>query len=184
MLNKFFGNSLKNNSIRDSLTGVIFASSWRIFSPTCENLWCLPHSFSGEHLWTTIPEYFWTLWECPKWYLPVQSQQWKHQNNVWILFRGKSKGTRTTPVTIGVQWRILVKNFSSLSVYINRWNDRVIKAVVSAIFYKIFIFHQMIALEKLWKMFFTWSKKPFLFSRYLNFCISVFPFFSPCQPLL
>ena len=56
--------------------------------------------------------------------------------------------------------------------------------LVSAIFYQIFIFHQMIALQKLWKRFFISSKKLFLFPRYLNFCISVFPSFFPCQPLL
>ena len=56
--------------------------------------------------------------------------------------------------------------------------------LVSAIFYQIFISHQMIALQKLWKMLFISSKKLFLFSRYSDFCISVFPSFSPCQPLL
>ena len=49
---------------------------------------------------------------------------------------------------------------------------------------QICISHQMIALQKLWKMFFISSKKLFAFSRYSNFCISVFPSFSPCQPLL
>ena len=58
----------------------------------------------------------------------------------------------------------------------------VILKLVSAIIYQILIFHQMIALQKLWKMFFISSKKLFLFLRYLNFCIFVFPFFSPCQP--
>ena len=55
--------------------------------------------------------------------------------------------------------------------------------LVSAIFYKIFISHEMIALQKLWKMLFISSKKFFLFSRYWIFCISTFPSFSPCQPL-
>ena len=55
--------------------------------------------------------------------------------------------------------------------------------VVSPIFYQIFIFHQMISLSKLWKMFFISFKKLFSFSRYLGFCISVFHSFSPCQPL-
>ena len=36
--------------------------------------------------------------------------------------------------------------------------------LVPAIFYQIFIFHQMIAFQKLWKMFFISSKKLFLFS--------------------
>ena len=48
--------------------------------------------------------------------------------------------------------------------------------LVSAIFYQIFIFDQMIGLQKLWKMFFISSKKLFLFSRYSNFC-NFFPSF-------
>ena len=47
-----------------------------------------------------------------------------------------------------------------------------------------FIFHQMIALQRLRKMFFISSKKLFSFSRYSSFCTSVFPSFSPCKPLL
>ena len=51
--------------------------------------------------------------------------------------------------------------------------------LVSAIFYQMFIFHWIIALQKLSKMFFISSKKLFLFSRYSNFCISVYlSFFS------
>ena len=37
----------------------------------------------------------------------------------------------------------------------------------------------MIALQKLWKMFFISSRKLFSFLRYLNFCIFVFPLFFP-----
>ena len=55
--------------------------------------------------------------------------------------------------------------------------------LVSAIFYQIFI-NQMIALQKLRKMFFILSKKLFSFSRYSNLCIFVFPSFFPRQPLL
>ena len=54
--------------------------------------------------------------------------------------------------------------------------------LVSTIFYQ-FFFHQMIALQKLWKMFFISSKKLFSFSRYSKVCISVFPSFSSSQPL-
>ena len=50
--------------------------------------------------------------------------------------------------------------------------------LVSTIFYQIFISHQMIALQKLWKMLIS-SKKLFSFSRCSNFCISVFPYFPP-----
>ena len=49
--------------------------------------------------------------------------------------------------------------------------------LASAIFYQNFIFHEMIALQKLWKIFFISSKKLFLFSRYSNFCIFIFPSF-------
>ena len=48
---------------------------------------------------------------------------------------------------------------------------------MSAIFYQVFIFHQMIELQKLWKMFFISSKKLFSFSRYSNFCIFLFLYF-------
>ena len=52
--------------------------------------------------------------------------------------------------------------------------------LVSVIFYQIFIFfNQMIALQKLWKVFFISSKKLFLFSRYSIFCnfFTSFPHF-------
>ena len=49
--------------------------------------------------------------------------------------------------------------------------------LVSAIFYQIFILYRMIT-------FFISSKKLFSFSRYSDFSISVFPSFSPGQPLL
>ena len=55
--------------------------------------------------------------------------------------------------------------------------------LVSNIFYQIFISHQIIALQKLRKILFVSPKKLFSFSRYSNFCISIFPSFSPCQPL-
>ena len=60
-----------------------------------------------------------------------------------------------------------------------KWNLPYIKACV--IFY-IFIFNQMIALQKLWKTFFILSKKLFSFLRHSNFSISIFPIipFSQC----
>ena len=50
---------------------------------------------------------------------------------------------------------------------------------MSAIFHQFFIFNQIIAFQKLWKMFFISSKKLFSFLRYSNFCIFVFPAFFP-----
>ena len=49
--------------------------------------------------------------------------------------------------------------------------------LVPATFYQIFVSHQMVALQNLWKMFFISSKKFFSFSRYSNLCIFVFPSF-------
>ena len=69
-------------------------------------------------------------------------------------------------------------------LYHNKWNKfsftcalKELLKPVSSIFYQIFIVHQMIALQKLWKMFFISSKKLFSFSGY--FCISVFFSFFP-----
>ena len=50
--------------------------------------------------------------------------------------------------------------------------------LVSAIFYHIYISHQMIALKKFEKCFFISSKKLFSFSRYSIFVFLFFPFFS------
>ena len=55
---------------------------------------------------------------------------------------------------------------------------------VSAIFYQIFIFRQMIALQKLWKVFFISYKKLFSFLRYSDFYIFAPPSLFSCQPLL
>ena len=46
-------------------------------------------------------------------------------------------------------------------------------------FFIIFIFHQMMVLQKLCKMFFSSSKNLFSFSSYSDFCIFVFPSFCP-----
>ena len=56
--------------------------------------------------------------------------------------------------------------------------------LASPIFIIFLFFNQIIALQKLWKMLFMSSKKLFSFSEYSNFCNSVLPSFSPCQPLL
>ena len=55
--------------------------------------------------------------------------------------------------------------------------------LVSSIFDQIFTFNQMVVLQKLSKMFFISSKKLFPFLRNSSFCSSIFPSFSPCQPL-
>ena len=51
--------------------------------------------------------------------------------------------------------------------------------LVCAVFYQFLFFRQVIALRKLWKMFFISSKRLFSFPRYSNFCnfSSSFPHF-------
>ena len=49
--------------------------------------------------------------------------------------------------------------------------------LVSIIFYRICISHQMIALPNLWKIFFISFQKLFSLSRYSDFCIFMFPLF-------
>ena len=51
--------------------------------------------------------------------------------------------------------------------------------LVSAIFYQIFVFQQMIVLQKLWKMFFLSSKKLFSFSDIQIFLFLPSPLFLP-----
>ena len=56
--------------------------------------------------------------------------------------------------------------------------------LVSTIFVKFLFFHQMIGLQKLWKLLFISSTKLFSCSRYSIFCICVLPSFSAWRPLL
>ena len=55
----------------------------------------------------------------------------------------------------------------------NSWFYKASLKLVSAIFYQFVIFHQMIAPQKLWKIFFIWSKILFSFLRYSHFSIFV-----------
>ena len=59
------------------------------------------------------------------------------------------------------------------------WDSLLFKACVHYFLSNICYFHQMIGLQKLWKMFFISSKKLFLFSRYSFFCnfFASFPHF-------
>ena len=70
---------------------------------------------------------------------------------------------------INFDW--IVNNLIVHNLLINDLNLK----LLSAIFFQIFIFLQMIVLQKLWKMFFISSKKLFSFSRYSDFCIFVSP---------
>ena len=79
---------------------------------------------------------------------------------------------------IDKKWIICNKSWYLLHFYRKPGNYTL--KLVSAIFYQIFISHQMIAPQKIWKMFFISSKKLFSFLRYSCFCIFVFPPFSPC----
>ena len=81
-------------------------------------------------------------------------------------------------ISLNVTWNI--RNEVHLFLYKQSIFDPQPKSylkLVSAIFYQFFIYHQIIALQKIWKIFFISSKKLFSFSRYSSFCIFVFPIF-------
>ena len=105
----------------------------------------------------------WT--ESKKWIQKQKSQKQKLDHKKWIYQQSK-KSDKIKSNKSNKIWRQILKSF------------------VRYFLKKKIIYHQMIALQKLCKMFFISSKKLFSFSRYSDFCISTFPSFSPCQPLL
>ena len=58
-------------------------------------------------------------------------------------------------------------------------NSNIYVSSLCQVFYRIFISHQMITLQKLWKRLFVSSKKLISFSRYSHFCIPSAPLFFP-----
>ena len=80
------------------------------------------------------------------------------------------KFLRAPFLTEHLRWMLLTKS--------------IILKLVSAIFYQIFIYHQMIALQKNEKCFLFHLKSSFRSRDFQVFFIFVFPPFSPCQPLL
>ena len=74
---------------------------------------------------------------------------------------------------LGINTHNFVKNDQTFE------NKSLLK-LVSAIFIIFLFFHQTVALQKQWKMFFIPSKKLFSFLRYSIFSISVLSSFSTC----
>ena len=79
----------------------------------------------------------------------------------------RKKGTNTVFILVAVVRASLIlkyiaKHFQSVFDHFVGLALEALK-LVSAIFYQIFIFNQMIALQKLWKMFFISSKKLYSF---------------------
>ena len=76
-----------------------------------------------------------------------------------------------------------VVRFPGKGILLNKVADQnpLILKLVSAIFYELFIFHQTIALQKLWKMFFISSKKLVLETfKFLYFRLPLFFSVSHC----
>ena len=122
-------------------------------------------------------------------------EQWTVSIVWWFRLPPKS-GPNVFMVQLRNKNKIKHKSWSYNKGMSSRWKSckvvqvfpifmsQLVLKLVSAIFTKFYFFHQMIALQKLWKMLFISSKKLFSFSRYSVFCISVLPSFSTCQPLL
>ena len=95
------------------------------------------------------------------------------QELFWAHFLGHPYCSNGTKIHLDVALDIY-----NLPVYLllEPWQSNL--KLASTIFIKFLFFHQLIALQKLWKMLFISSKKLFLFLKYSNFCISVLPSFS------
>ena len=81
----------------------------------------------------------------------------------------------TSSTTFFAKWINFFWAFNELG---KRIGGHQLKACVRY-FFSNFYFSPNDILQKLWKMFFISSKKPFSFSRYSSFCISTFPSFLP-----
>ena len=93
---------------------------------------------------------------------PTASVSWKCKT-----YGKKTKNKNGIIAKLCLQWKS------------RKWICSEFPFLVSAIFIKFVFFHQMIALQKLWKMLFISSKKLFSFSRYSIFVFLSFPLFLP-----
>ena len=133
-------------------------------------VWFVPIHFTWYYLWNSsiVQNSF------------VNFAQWRRGIARWGIQIAVKKGCNISRKRSGMKLNILMK----ISISKKSQSFCNILKLVSTIFYQIFIFHQMIALWKLWKVLSISSEKVFLFSRYSNFCIFVSPSFFCCQPLL
>ena len=79
--------------------------------------------------------------------------------------------------SILILWKIF-KLYSKIAQYLNLFKDLLLK-LVSAVFIKFLFFHQIIALQKLWKMLFISSKNLFRSQDIHFFVFLPFPLFLP-----
>ena len=144
-----------------------------------------------KYAWSILEvylKYIWSMLQVS--FRHISNILWKlHFQYILSIFKVYSTLVRVTGLDIlRARWRACMqrarKEVLACTKLCGRKSIKTSLKLVSAIFYQIFISHQIIALQKLWKTIFISSKKFFLFLKYLNFCISVFPSFSPCQPLL
>ena len=113
---------------------------------------------------------------------------WLHWVSLWLAFYNfvlrKEPRALILYIVFNFAFRSSFKqNARYKYLFIISWNNYKLKLIHVALsslcplfFIKFLFFHQMIGLQKLWKMFFISSKKLFPFSRYSNFC-NFFPSF-------
>ena len=115
-------------------------------------------------------------------YIVHLNNSWMHKKGLMIIVHGATQSEHVVSIVclfLKIPWPL----FSGWSE-ISRKQEEMYLKLVSPIFIKFLFFHQMVALQKLWKMLFISSKKLFSFLRYSIFCISDLASFSTCQPLL
>ena len=121
--------------------------------------------FSFDIIWRGMFDMWWHKQVFIFCMVTFTSTWWNNKCYIGSVQRGKERQDDCTSLRKWCKkaWKLL-------------WYMHVFLKLVSAIFIKFLFLHQMIALKKLWKMFFISSKKPFPFWRYYIFFPS-FPHF-------
>ena len=128
---------------------------------------------TDELIKTSSWEYFFHLFKL------LQSMLLMVSSFTFLMLYQSEYSHNTLPVLLIIStfW----KSLDPKILYSTKFTADLTLTLVSAVFYQIFIYHQMIALQEIWKMFLNSSKDVFSFS---SFCVFVFPSFSPSHPLL
>ena len=91
-------NSSEKNEIKDKI------SFWQIYTDSRPN-----------ELINLQPNVEFRLQNYPRQHLLVKSQQWKHQNNNWNLFKVNNKDTTTTSMASSWCSSLFIVNFEQIS---------------------------------------------------------------------
>ena len=101
------------------------------------------------------------------------------KNQIWVIPSGYVNGQMVMCICVYVYRCVSMCIYNKAEFWwkTEHISPRIFKRSLCPLFFiKLSFFHQMIAIQKLWKMFVISSKKLFFFWRYLHFCNSPLPF--------